>query len=157
LPIHTSRRAMHSSSSVLPSDGGGGDDWLRGNVGLHEPTCSSSQVMVRVTGSKDGMMAFSNTYMPIAMVDVHFVAASSHPSCREREAGGDYFPLQSRTVAMGGWPHRHHNSRAGEPAQCTAGMTASPLTTAGIGAVLLAAHQLLNNPSPSGASPSVAK
>jgi hypothetical protein len=79
LPIHTSRRAIHSSSSVLPSDGGGGDDWLRGNVGLHEPTCSSRQVMVRVTGSKDGMMAFSNTYMPIAMVDVHFVAASSHP------------------------------------------------------------------------------
>jgi hypothetical protein len=41
--------------------------------------------------------------------------------------------------------------------QCTAGMTASPLTVADIDAVLLAGRQLLNNPPPSGASPSAAE
>jgi hypothetical protein len=41
--------------------------------------------------------------------------------------------------------------------QCTVGTTTSPLVVAGIDAALLAACQLLHNPPPSRASPSVTK
>jgi hypothetical protein len=92
------------------------------------------------------------------MVDIHSVVASSHPShCemeserettsrsrtrRSRRAGGR---TDATTVMLENQPQR------------TAGMTASPPEAVGIDTTLLAAHQLLNNPPPSGVSPSVAE
>jgi hypothetical protein len=82
------------------------------------------------------------------------MAASSHPSHREREA-------TSRSRA--GWSQRA-SGRAdattvvleSQP-QRTAGTTTSPLAAAGIIAALLAVRQLLNNPPPSRASSAVAE
>jgi hypothetical protein len=89
------------------------------------------------------------------MVDIHSVAASSHPSHREREseredtsrsrvgrsrrAGGH---MDATTVVLESQPQR------------TVGTTASPQAAVGIDAALLAALQLLNNLPPSDASPS---
>jgi hypothetical protein len=92
------------------------------------------------------------------MVDLHSVAASSHPSRREREsewettsrsrAGRSERPrgcTDTTTVVLEGQP------------QPTAGTTASPPVAVGLDAMLLAVHQLLNNPPPTRASPSVAE
>jgi hypothetical protein len=57
----------------------------------------------------------------------------------------------------GGWPCRRHNSRTGSQPQHTTGTTTPQPAAAGIDATLLAAWQILNNPPPSGASPSVAE
>jgi hypothetical protein len=92
------------------------------------------------------------------MVDIHSVAASSHPSHCERESEQET-TSRSRT----GWSRRAGGRTdattvvlESQP-QRTVGTTASPLAVVGIDATLLAVCQLLNNPPPFGASPSVAE
>jgi hypothetical protein len=86
------------------------------------------------------------------------MAASSHPSRHEREGErGATFRLRA------GRP-RHAGGRSGattvivesQPQRAT-GTVPKPLVVAGADATLLAARQLLNNPPPSGASPSAAE
>jgi hypothetical protein len=92
------------------------------------------------------------------MVDVHSVAASSHPSCHERESERET-TSRSRTGQSrqtGGCTDTTTVMLESQP-QRTARMIASLLAAAGLDAALLAARQLLNNPPPSGASPSVAE
>jgi hypothetical protein len=92
------------------------------------------------------------------MVDLHSVAASSHPSRRERESEQET-TFQSRA----GWS-RWSTGRTdattvvleSQP-QRTAGTTASPPAAVALDVALLAARQLLNNPPPTGASPSAAE
>jgi hypothetical protein len=92
-------------------------------------------------------------FSSIAMVSM---AASSHPSHRERES-------ERETTS------RSRAGRSRQPrgltdittvvleSQPTTGMTASLPTAVGPDATLLAARQLLNNPPPTGASPSAAE
>jgi hypothetical protein len=86
------------------------------------------------------------------------MAASSHPSRHEREGerGATSHPRAGRP--------RHAGGRSGaitviveiQP-QRAAGTMPAPSVVAGADATLLAARQLLNKPTPSGASPSVAE
>jgi hypothetical protein len=86
------------------------------------------------------------------------MAASSHPSRHEREVetGATFRPRAGRPRRTGG--------RSGattvmveSQTQRTAGTVPAPSVVAGADATLLAARQLLNNPPPSGASPSAAE
>jgi hypothetical protein len=88
------------------------------------------------------------------MVDIHSVAASSHPSRREREATSR--SRAGRLRRAGGRTDATTVMLESQP-QRTVGTIASPLAAAGIDATLLVARQLLNNPSPSGASPLAAE
>jgi hypothetical protein len=92
------------------------------------------------------------------MVGTYSMAASSHPSHREREVerGATSRPRAGRPRRAGG--------RSGATTvivesqlQRTAGTVPAPSVVAGADATLLAARQLLNNPPPSGASPSAAE
>jgi hypothetical protein len=92
------------------------------------------------------------------MVDIHSVAASSHPSRRERESERE---TTSRSRAgQSRWSRGRTDSTTvvleSQP-QPTSGTTASLPAAVGPDAALLAARQLLNNPPPAGASPSVAE
>jgi hypothetical protein len=95
-------------------------------------------------------------FSSIAMVDLHSVAASTHPSHRERESERE---TTSRSRAG-----RSRRSRGCTDmttvvleSQPTAGMMASPPAAVGPDGALLAVHQLLNNLPPAGASPSAAE
>jgi hypothetical protein len=82
----------------------------------------------------------------IPMVDVHSVAASSHPSHREKEYERET-TSQSRTGRLrrtGGRTYATTVMLESQP-QCTTGTTASLSAVAGLDAALLATHQLLNN------------
>jgi hypothetical protein len=92
------------------------------------------------------------------MVDLHSVAASSHPCRRERE-----FELETTSRFRAGrsrWSRGRTDATIvvleSQP-QRTAGTTTSPPAAVGLDATLLAARQLLNNPPPTGASPSAAE
>jgi hypothetical protein len=89
------------------------------------------------------------------MVDIHSVAASSHPSHRERETEGETTSRSraGRSQRVGGHTDATTVMLESQP-QRTTGTTAPPPAAAGIYATLLAARQLLNNPPPSGALPS---
>jgi hypothetical protein len=83
------------------------------------------------------------------------MAASSHPSRHERE------PERGATSRPRAGRPRHAGGRLGATTvivesqpQRTAGAVPAPSVVAGADATLLAARQLLNNPPPSGASPS---
>jgi hypothetical protein len=90
------------------------------------------------------------------MVDIHSVAASSHPSHRERESEWE---TTSRSRAGRSRRSRGHTDTTTVvlKSQPTTGMMASPPAAVGPDAALLAACQLLNNPPPIGTSPSAAK
>jgi hypothetical protein len=88
------------------------------------------------------------------MVDIHSMAASSHPSHREREATSRSRAGRSRRA--GGRADATTVVLESQP-QCTVGTTASPLVAAGIIAALLVVRQLLNNPPPSRASSAAAE
>jgi hypothetical protein len=92
-------------------------------------------------------------FSSIAMVSV---AASSHPSHRERESERE---TTSRSRAgRSRWPRgRTDTTTVVLESQPTAGTTASPPAAVGPDAALLAVLQLLNNPPPPGASPSAAE
>jgi hypothetical protein len=85
-----------------------------------------------------------------------FVAASSHPSRRERESERQ---ITSRSrVGQSWWPRgRTNTTTIVLESQPTARTMVSPPAVVGPDIVLLAAHQLFNNPPPVGASPSVAE
>jgi hypothetical protein len=83
----------------------------------------------------------------ISMVDIHSMAASSHPSHHEREVerGATSRPRVGRP--------RHTGGRSGATTviveslpQRTAGAMPAPSVVAGANATLLTARQLLNNP-----------
>jgi hypothetical protein len=83
------------------------------------------------------------------------MVASSHPSRRERES-----EQEATSWCRAGWSQRPRGRTntttvvlESQP-QPTAGMTASPPTVVGLDATLLVSWQLLNNPPPTGASPS---
>jgi hypothetical protein len=89
------------------------------------------------------------------MVDIHSVAASSHPSRRERESERE---TTSRSRASRSRrPRGRTDTTVVLESQSTAGTMASLLAAVGPDAALLAARQLLNNPPPTGASPSAAE
>jgi hypothetical protein len=95
-------------------------------------------------------------FSSITMVDIHSVAASSHPSHREREPERE---ATSRSRAgWSRWAGGHTDATTvvmeSQP-QRTTGTTTSALVAVSIDTVLLATHQLLNNPPPSKASPLV--
>jgi hypothetical protein len=92
------------------------------------------------------------------MVDIHSIAASSHPSRREREVerGATSRPRAGRLRHAGGLSGATTVIVESQP-QRTAGAVPAPSVVAGANATLLAARQLLNNPPPSGASPSAAE
>jgi hypothetical protein len=97
-------------------------------------------------------------FSSITMVDIHSVVASSHPSHREREPERE---ATSRSRAgRSRWAGGHTDATTvvleSQP-QRTMGTTTSAPTAAGIDAALLAAHQLLNKPPPSRASPLAAE
>jgi hypothetical protein len=84
------------------------------------------------------------------------VAASSHPSHRERESEREtsFWSRAGRSQ----WPRgRTDTTTVVLESQPTAGTMASPPAAVGNDAALLAARQLLNNPPPVRASPSAAK
>jgi hypothetical protein len=83
------------------------------------------------------------------------MAASSHPSCHEREVerGATSRPRARRSRRAGGRSGATTVIVESQP-QRTAGAVPTPSVVAGADAILLAARQLLNNPPPSGASPS---
>jgi hypothetical protein len=83
------------------------------------------------------------------------VAASSHPSRRERESERETtsWSRAGRSRRPNGRTDTTTVVLESQP-QPTAGTTASPPTVVGLDAALLAARQLLNNPPPTGASPS---
>jgi hypothetical protein len=85
-----------------------------------------------------------------------FVAASSHPSRREREFEQETTSRfrASRSQRTRG---RTDTTIVMLESQPTAGMTASPPAAVGPDATLLAVHQLLNNPPPVEVSPSAAE
>jgi hypothetical protein len=92
------------------------------------------------------------------MVDLHSVAASSHPSRRERES-----EWETTSRSRAGWSRRPRGRTdttivmlESQP-EPIAGTTASPPIAVGLDVVLLAERQLLNNPPLTGASPSVAE
>jgi hypothetical protein len=92
------------------------------------------------------------------MVDIHSVAASSHLSHHEREP-----EREATSHSKAGWSQRAGGCTdaaivmlESQP-QHTTGTTTSLPAVVGIDAVLLVVRQLLNNPPPSGASPSAAK
>jgi DNA-binding FrmR family transcriptional regulator len=90
----------------------------------------------------------------IPMVDVHSVAASSHPSHREREYERET-TSQSRMGRLRRTRGRTYATTVmleSQP-QCTTGTTASLSAVAGLDAVLLATHQLLNSQPPTGHHP----
>jgi hypothetical protein len=86
------------------------------------------------------------------------MAASSHPSRREREVerGATSHPRAGRPRCTGGRSDATTVIVESQP-QRTAGTVPTPSVVAGTDATLLAARQLLNNPPPSGASPSAAE
>jgi hypothetical protein len=86
------------------------------------------------------------------------MAASSHPSRREREVerGATSHPRAGRPRCAGGRSGATTVIVESQP-QRTAGTVPAPSVVAGTDATLLAARQLLNNPPPSGASPSAAE
>jgi hypothetical protein len=86
------------------------------------------------------------------------MATSSHPSCHEREVerGATSRPRAGRPRRAGGRSGATTVMVESQP-QRTAGAVPAPSVVAGVDATLLAARQLLNNPPPSGASPSVAE
>jgi hypothetical protein len=92
------------------------------------------------------------------MVDIHSVAASSHPSRRERESERETTSRSraGRSRREGGRTDATTVVLESQP-QRTAGMTASPPAATGIDVTLLAARQLLNNPPSSEASLSAAE
>jgi hypothetical protein len=75
------------------------------------------------------------------MVDIHSVAASSHPSRRERESERETTSRSrvGRSRRVGARTDATTAVLESQP-QRTTGTTASPLTAAGIGAALLAAR-----------------
>jgi hypothetical protein len=95
-------------------------------------------------------------FSSIAMVDLHSVAASTHPSHRERESERE---TTSRSRAgRSRWSRgRTDTTTVVLESQPTAGMMASPPAAVGPDGALLAVHQLLNNPPLTGASPSAAE
>jgi hypothetical protein len=92
------------------------------------------------------------------MVDLHPVAASSHPSRRERESEREttFRSRADRSRRPRGRTDTTTVVLESQP-QPTAGTYVSPLAAVGLKAVLLAVHQLLNNPPKTGASPSAAE
>jgi hypothetical protein len=86
------------------------------------------------------------------------MTASSHPSCCEREVerGATSHPRAGRPRCAGGRLGATTDIVESQP-QRTAGTVLAPSVVAGTDATLLAARQLLNNPPPSGASPSAAE
>jgi hypothetical protein len=92
------------------------------------------------------------------MVDIHSMAASSHPSRHEREVerGVTSCPRAGRSRHTGGRSGATTVIVESQP-QRTAGAVPAPSVVAGANVTLLAARQLLNNPPPSGASPSAAE
>jgi hypothetical protein len=92
------------------------------------------------------------------MVDLHSMAASSHPSRRERESEWETtFQFRAgRSRRPRGRTDTTIVMLESQP-EPIAGTTASPPIAVGLDVVLLAEHQLLNIPPPTGASPSVAE
>jgi hypothetical protein len=92
------------------------------------------------------------------MVYIHSMAASSHPSRHEREVerGATSRPRAGRPRRAGGRSGATTVIVESQP-QRTAGAVPAPSVIAGADATLLVARQLLNNPPPSGASPSAAE
>jgi hypothetical protein len=86
------------------------------------------------------------------------MAASSHPSRHEREVerGATSHPRAGRLRCVGGRSGATTVMVESQP-QRTAGAVPTPSVVVGVDATLLAARQLLNNPPPSGTSPSVAE
>jgi hypothetical protein len=86
------------------------------------------------------------------------MAASSHPSCHEREGerGATSRPRAGRLRHAGGRSGATTVIVESQP-QRAAGTVPAPSVVAGTDVTLLAACQLLNNPPPSGASPSAAE
>jgi hypothetical protein len=86
------------------------------------------------------------------------MAASSHPSRHEREVerGATSRPRAGRPRRTSGRSGATTVIVESQP-QRTAGAVPAPSVVAGADATLLAARQLLNNPPPSGASPSAAE
>jgi hypothetical protein len=86
------------------------------------------------------------------------MAASSHPSRHEREVerGATSHPRAGRPRRTGGRSGATTVMVESQP-QRTAGVVPAPSVVAGADVTLLAARQLLNNPPPSGASPSAAE
>jgi hypothetical protein len=86
------------------------------------------------------------------------MAASSHPSCHEREVerGATSRPRAERSRHAGGRSGATTVIVESQP-QRTAGTVPAPSVVAGTDVTLLAARQPLNNPPPSGASPSAAE
>jgi hypothetical protein len=87
------------------------------------------------------------------MVDLHSVAASSHPSRRERESERKttFWSRAGRSRRPRGRTDTTTVVLESQP-QSTAGTTASPPTVVGPDVTLLAVRQLLNNLPPVGAS-----
>jgi hypothetical protein len=92
----------------------------------------------------------------IAMAGVHPVATSSHPSRRERESERETTSRSrmGRSRRTGGRTDATTVMLESQP-QCTTGMTATLPAVVGLDIALLAVRQLLNNPPPFEASPSV--
>jgi hypothetical protein len=95
------------------------------------------------------------------MVDIHSMAASSHPSHQEHRSEGDATSCSQagqtrrtggRTTAM-----MVVATSPATPCQHTATTTVTLLTVVATKATLVAAHQLLNNPPPPRALPSAAE
>jgi hypothetical protein len=84
------------------------------------------------------------------------VAASSHPSHRERESERET-TSRSRAGRSRRPRGRTDTTTVVLESQPTAGTTASPPAAVGPDAALLAVRQLLNNPPPAGASPLAAE
>jgi hypothetical protein len=86
------------------------------------------------------------------------MAASSHPSRHEREVerGATSRPRAGRPRHVGGRSGATTVIVESQP-QHTTGAVPAPSVVAGADATLLVARQLLNNPPPSGASPSAAE
>jgi hypothetical protein len=92
------------------------------------------------------------------MADIHSMAASSHPSRHERrgERGATSRPREGRPRHAGGRSGATTVIVESQPQRATS-IVPAPSVVAGADATLLAARQLLNNPPPSGASPSAAE
>jgi hypothetical protein len=88
------------------------------------------------------------------MLDIHSMAASSHPSRHER--GATSRPRVGRPRHAGGRSGATTVIVESQP-QRAAGTVPAPSVVAGADETLLVARQLLNNPPPSGASPSAAE
>jgi hypothetical protein len=92
------------------------------------------------------------------MVHHHSVAASSHPSRRERESEREttFWSRAGRSQRPRGRTDTTTVVLDSQP-QPTAGTTASPSAVVGPDAALLVARQLLNNPPSARVSPSAAE